>query len=211
MKKFILQYKHAALWIVYGIFFLLGFFGLEHTVTTQYHIIHTAPDEWIPFCEWFIFPYLLWFPYMIGTVLYLLFTDKKGYYRNFAALSFGMTLFLIVSFLYPNGHQLRPEVMPRDNIGTWLTGLLYSIDTSTNILPSIHVYDSFMAHAAITHHPVTGKKKRIRAASFVVCISIILSTLFIKQHSVLDVATGAALAALVYVVLYRPHTSKRRF
>lgn len=210
MKQFILQYKHAFAWIIYIIFFLFGFFGIEHIVTTDYHIVHMTLDDYIPFCELFVIPYLLWFPYMTGTVLYFLFTDKRDYYKNFAALAFGMTLFLIVSLVYPNGHQLRLESMPRDNICTRLVVLLYSVDTSTNILPSIHVYDTLMAHIAVIHNETLRKRKWICAASFLICISIILSTVFIKQHSAVDVILGAALAVFPYLLLYCPSPLRQR-
>lgn len=226
MKKLLLQYKHALVWAAYITFYILGYLVVEHIVTENYHVIHMAFDDRIPFCELFVIPYMLWFPYMVGTVLFLLVTDKKEYYINFIVLAFGMTLFLAVSFLYPNGHNLRPAVMPRDNILTALVALLYKADTSTNVLPSIHVYDSLMAHAAVMHssylreHPTVyiGRKLRkgshshsvgftlhtkwIRLASFILSLSIVLSTVFIKQHSMVDVITGTALAAVMYLIFY---------
>lgn len=218
MKKLLLQYKHASAWIAYIIFYIAGYLLVEHMVTDEYHVIHMAPDDYIPFCELFVIPYLLWFPYMVGTVLYLLFTDKKDYYKNFAVLAIGMTLFLVVSLLYPNGHNLRPDVMPRDNIFTWLVSFLYKADTSTNILPSIHVYDSLMAHIAIVHSSHLHKlretnprrQKWIRIVSLILSLSITLSTVFIKQHSMVDVITGTALAAVMYVIFYRCGNSKSR-
>ncbi len=207
MKQFIMRYRHASLWLVYMFFFLLGFFYIEQTVTSQYHMVHMALDDYIPFCELFVLPYFLWFPYMAGSVLYFLFMDKKEYYRNFAALAFGMTLFLAVSLFYPNGHNLRPAIMPRDNILTSLVNFLYGIDTSTNILPSIHVYDSVIAHLSIVHCQSLQNKKWMHAVSFAICTSISLSTVMIKQHSAVDVITGAALAAIVYLILYCPYTA----
>lgn len=234
MRKLLLQYKHALIWIAYIIFYILGYLVVEHIVTDEYHVIYMKLDDMIPFCEPFVLPYVLWFPYMVGTVLFLLVTDTKEYYKNFIVLAFGMTLFLIVSFLYPNGHNLRPEVMPRDNIFTWLVSFLYKADTSTNILPSIHVYDSLMAHAAIMHSSYLSKHqtvhigrklrngdrsrkvgfslhtKWIRLASFILSISITLSTVFIKQHSMVDVITGTALAAVMYVIFYIFDCPQRR-
>ena len=47
------------------------------------------------------------------------------------------------------------------------------------------------------------KKKGIRACSLVLCISIIMSTMLIKQHSVFDVTTAFIMAAVMYGVVYR--------
>jgi hypothetical protein len=57
-------------------------------------------------------------------------------------LIIGMSLFIAVSMVFPNGLDLRPQEFPRDNICTDLCRYLYSIDTSTNVLPSIHVFNS---------------------------------------------------------------------
>lgn len=60
-----------------------------------------------------------------------------------------MTIFLIVSYAYPNAQHLRPVEFPRDNIFTDVVRWLYKTDTPTNILPSIHVFNS-LAHPYVT-------------------------------------------------------------
>lgn len=51
-----------------------------------------------------------------------------------------MTVFLLVSFLYPNGHELRPA-LELENVFQKAVWLLYQADTPTNILPSVHVFN----------------------------------------------------------------------
>ena len=97
-----------------------------------------------------------------------------------------MTIFLIVSTLWPNGQHLRPAVMPRDNIFTRMVAALYRTDTPTNLWPSIHVYNSLGAHFAIIRSKCFEKKKGIRIGSLILASSIIMATMFIKQHSVFD-------------------------
>lgn len=113
-----------------------------------------------------------------------------------------MTVFLLVSTFFPNGHHLRPSVMPRDNIFTQLVALLYRTDTSTNLWPSIHVYNSIGAHIAFRRSEL-GKNKVLRFASFFLCVSIILATVFLKQHSVFDMVTAFVMAGALYAVVYR--------
>lgn len=62
-----------------------------------------------------------------------------------------MTIFLIVCTIFPNGLNLRPVTFPRENIYTDLVRMIYLVDTPTNVLPSIHVYNSIGAMAAIAH------------------------------------------------------------
>ena len=114
-----------------------------------------------------------------------------------------MTVFLIVSTLWPNGHDLRPAMMPRDNLFTKLVSSLYRADTPTNLWPSIHVYNSLGCHIAVMKSARLEKKKGIRTCSLCLCVSIILSTMFIKQHSVFDVTTAFIMAAVMYGIVYR--------
>ncbi len=202
MKKFYPRYKHIIPLLIYGVIYLSWFAHLENTVTKDYTIIHTFIDDYIPFCEIFVIPYFLWFIYVAVTVMFFFFTDRDDYYRTCAFLFTGMTVFLIISTLFPNGHDLRLTQMPRDNIFTHMVEGLWATDTSTNLWPSIHVYNSLGAHFAIMRSERLANKKGIRIGSLVLCVSIILSTMFIKQHSVFDVITGIIMALIMYLVVY---------
>jgi membrane-associated phospholipid phosphatase len=182
---------------------MIWFTHLESFRTKDRAIIHLSIDSFIPFVEVFVIPYFLWFFYVAVAVLLLMFQNKREYYRSCIFLFTGMTIFLIVSTLNPNGLALRPQTMPRDNIFTHMVSYLYTIDTSTNVWPSIHVYNSIGAYLAINRSNL-GAKKGIRIASLILCISIILSTMLIKQHSVFDVMTAFVMAAIMYGIVYRP-------
>ena len=153
MKRFISKYRHGLVIAVYSIIYILLFSYLEHRPVHSYHIVHTVFDDWIPFCEFFIVPYMLWFPYMILAVIYFIFFNKNKheYYQLAFNLMMGMTVFLIVSYVYPNAQHIRPTEFPRDNIFTDIVKWLYSTDTPTNILPSIHVFNSLAIHMSLTN------------------------------------------------------------
>ena len=204
MAQFIKKYKHGLIILVYAIVYLMFFGYLEHRPVRGFHAIDTVFDDYIPFCEYFIVPYLLWFPYQVVTVLYFIFKNKnkKEYYQLVFNMMMGMTIFLIISTLWPNGHHLRPAVMPRDNIFTRLVAFLYHTDTPTNLWPSIHVYNSLGTHFAVIRNEKLRKNPAVHTASLILCVSIILSTMFIKQHSVFDVLTAFIMAAVMYIVVY---------
>ena len=121
--KYFFKYKHAIPLLIYGIIYLTWFGHLERTVK-HYKLIHVALDDYIPFCEVFIIPYLLWFVYVAVTVAFLFFKYKDDYFKCCTFLFTGMTVFLLVSTLFPNGHHLRPFIMPRDNIFTDLVAMI---------------------------------------------------------------------------------------
>ena len=202
IKKLWTEYKHGIPLLAYAAIYLTWFTYLERTVTKHYRVIHMSIYDTIPFCELFIVPYLLWFGYIIAVVGYFFFTSKPDYYKALAFLCTGMTIFLIVSTLWPNGHHLRPLIIPRDNVFADMVRRLWCTDTPTNLWPSIHVYNSLGAHFAVINSSKLQNRKGIRAASFILASSIILSTMFLKQHSVFDVLTAVLMAGIMYALVY---------
>lgn len=205
-KNFLEKYKHGIPLLIYLVIYLVWFAWLEKTNVKDYQLIHVSLDDHIPFLEVFIIPYLLWFGYVAVVVVYLFFKNKQDYYKACAFLFTGMTIFLIISTLWPNGHDLRPVSMPRDNCFTWLVSMLWKTDTPTNLWPSIHVFNSMGAHFAVMHSWDLAQTKfgrPIKVASGVLSVSIIFSTMFIKQHSVFDVVTGILMGAVMYAFVYR--------
>lgn len=202
------KYKHLLLLFYFPIY-CLWFAYLEKTVTKHFHVIYMEIDDYIPFCEFFIVPYLIWFLYVAITFLYVGFTDKEQFLKMCTFLYTGMTLFLVISTLYPNGHFLRPITFERDNIFVDLCQWLYQTDTPTNLFPSIHVYNSIGTHIAIVYHEKLQKNKFICSFSAILMASIILSTMFLKQHSVFDVITAFIVAFVMYQLVYVLSFSKK--
>ena len=171
-------------------------------------MIHSVFDDYIPFIEIFIIPYLLWFVYVSGTVLYFFFTDKQGFYRICTLLITGMTLFLIICTIFPNGLNLRPSTFARDNIFVDLVRFIYRADTSTNVLPSLHVYNSIGCYIAIRNSQKLRQYKWVQNGSLVLTVSIVLSTMFLKQHSVVDVIAAIVMIYFIYQFVYIPEQVK---
>lgn len=166
-------------------------------------IVSIALDHKIPFLEVFIIPYLLWFPYIAGMFLIFFFKDKEEFLRMIKYLYMGMTLFIIISFLYPNGLDIRPAYFERDNILVRLVQMIYQNDTSTNVVPSIHVYNSIVVMIAALRSEKVLPKKWQKAVCCIISGLIILSTVFTKQHSVLDVFAAIILAWIGYQLYYK--------
>ena len=159
MKEFYEKYKHGVPLVIFGAVYLLWFYLLEHRGPVDYMVVHMNIDDYIPFCEAFVVPYLLWFLYVPAVVLYLFFKDKDGYYNCGVFLCTGMTVFLILSTFIPNIQHLRLHTMPRDNIFTQMIAALWQTDTPTNLFPSIHVYNSLGAHFAVMANEKLSSKK----------------------------------------------------
>ena len=204
MVQFIKKYRHGLIILAYAIVYMLFFEYLECRPVWGFHVIDTVFDDYIPFCEYFIVPYLLWFPYQILTVLYFIFRNKnkKEYYQLIFNMMMGMTVFLIVSYAYPNVLHLRRSEFPRANVFTDMVRWLYRTDTPTNVLPSIHVFNSLAVHMSLTNCEALRDHKGVRYGSLILTLLIIMSTMFLKQHSVIDVCCGATLALFGYLFFY---------
>ena len=95
-RKYYEKYKH--LWILLYFFVYMAWFNyVEKTVTTHFHVIHVPIDDYIPFCEYFVIPYLLWFPFVGWGIAYMALHNKTDYYKLCAFLFTEMTIFLIIS------------------------------------------------------------------------------------------------------------------
>lgn len=211
MKEIYYKYSHVCL-IIFGMIYFPCFSYLEAHITENFYPIHCFLDEYIPFMEIFIVPYYLWFVYVALVFLYFYFSDKKEFGRVVLFNCIGMTLFLIISALFPNGLYLRPLEFPRDNIFTDMVRFLYSKDTPTNVLPSLHVYNTLCCHLALLNDKRLKEKPVILSASRVLSFLIVLSTMFLKQHSVIDVIAAYVMSFTAYHFLYcYQHSHKPKF
>lgn len=195
--------QHLLSWSIgYLAVYLLWFRFLEATNTVNYHVIHCRLDNLIPFNEYFIPFYLYWFVY-IAFALILLLRDKKysdEYFLYAVYLSVGMSICLLICTIFPNGTDFRPSINPDANWATRLVAMIYATDTPTNVFPSIHVYNAVGTYIALSRHYKNNRV--ISFFNFVSMIMICASTVFLKQHSVIDVAGGSLLSFGMYHLVY---------
>lgn len=201
MKAFFKKYSHG--WtFLYILIYFPWFVWLENR-NVRYTMVHTIFDDMIPFCKYFVIPYFLWFLYVPAVSLFLFFRSKKEEFYKFSAMLFiGMTVSLFICTVWPNGQELRVHLNGQDDIFARIVSSLYQTDTSTNVFPSIHVYNSLVCHIALCKAEKMKERKIIKSLSFILMVSICLSTVLLKQHSFLDVLGAGALCTLMYIVVY---------
>ena len=189
----------------YLLIYLPWFFLIEKYIDENHpgvHIINNSIDNMIPLCKYFIIPYMIWFVYLATSCFFMLYKATNIEFIRFAlSLIIGTSICFIICMIYPNGLTLRPDNLPDDIFGK-LIGIIYAGDTPTNVFPSIHVYSSIVVDIAIRKCSYLKEYKAVKAASFILCMLICLSTVFIKQHSVTDVAGAIILTAIMYIILY---------
>jgi hypothetical protein len=199
--ELIKKYKHG--WAFsYFLIYIPWFRYLERTVTTSYHVMYSVIDSYIPFNEYFIVPYYFWFIYMTATLVYLFLKDAGEFYRYILFLAAGMSFCLFVCQIYPNGTDFRPVVDESKNWATKLVAFIHKVDTNTNVFPSIHVYNSIGTHIAICKSKYLSPIKYMKAFSLISLLSISASTVFLKQHSIIDVIGAIIIGYIAYILIY---------
>lgn len=204
---FLNRYPHWKLllyWPLYGLAFEL----LEwYAKPGSYHVMYSPLDDYIPFQEIFVIPYYYWFIALIWIHVYTFFKEPVVFRKLMYFIMFTQTLSLIIFAVYPSIQFLRPEVMPRDNIFTRLVSYIYTIDTNTNVCPSLHVVGGIAVWLAAIRCKAFKTKGR-RCFLFVSTVLICISTVFLKQHSVQDIPVALAVCVLGYPVAYGKYTER---
>ena len=92
--------------------------------------------------------------------------------------------------------DLRPYRVYGSDLFAQAVRMLYATDTPLNVCPSIHVFNSVTLMMAYYRSRIfeTPGRRWMRPASAVLCVSIIASTVLLKQHSCIDVLLGILLA-----------------
>lgn len=200
IKHFFKTHPHAW-WGAFLPAYLIMFFTIEHFITENYWSTQMAIDNYIPFCEYFAVFYVTWSPILAAVGIYLIIKDGEGFRRYMWMLMVTFTLSTIICILVPNGQDLRPAVLAHDNIFTKAVLYTYSIDTNTNVLPSVHVLGVMAAVFAIWKTPGL-KKWGWRVGSILWGLLVTASTLLIKQHAFIDIVAALLVGLLGYVAVY---------
>ncbi|MDR1821552.1 MAG: hypothetical protein LBQ91_03840 [Oscillospiraceae bacterium] len=195
------KYRHF-FWALIVAAFIAAYLIAEKVMVYETYFVSYLPlDDKIPFLPVFVLAYYLWFPTIGFIGFWLLFTDKYAFCRYIWAVTTGLTVSMLFCIAFPNGQNLRPDLSGADGLFANMVAALYAFDTSTNVLPSMHVVGMCTALFAVFDSSLRKYKWPV-ALYFVITGLVICATVFIKQHSVLDIFTALPLAAIVYVVFY---------
>lgn len=187
--------------IIYFIFYVICFALLEEYVRPKFWIASEL-DAYIPFCAAFLIPYVAWFPLVPGMFWYFYKREPESFLHLSRMTIIGLTICLAIYALFPNGQLLRRPIIG-DDILSQLVILLRKTDTPTNVCPSIHVFMTVNVALAGARSRALSAERRRQVSLMVLSVLICLSTVFLKQHSVVDVVCGAALAVGLDAVLRR--------
>ena len=197
----------------YLMFYLAAFHWLSVNITVPDVWVHCRLDDLIPFCKYAVVPYVAWFVWIPFTLFYFLWkAPRADFWRLCLPLFAGMTLALACYAILSTGLDLRPYRVYGSDIFARMVRMIYTSDTPMNVCPSIHVFNSVtLMTAYYRSHTFDAPQRRwMRPAAAVLCVSIVFSTVLLKQHSCIDVVMGILLAmALDSAATALEHSERR--
>ena len=187
-----------AVWFV----IYMGLFGfLEIVPPKDVHLIHCALDDRIPNMAIFIYPYVSWFPYIVVcAALAIKNLDDRQFKKAVLVLTTGMNIFLFISYVWPTGLDLRENIVyDFHTLSGNLLKFVQTVDTPKSVFPSMHVYVTL-----VLQYTLEMQKKLVTAWGIwvgrVLAVLIVLSTMFTKQHSAVDVTAAIVMFAVLAIV-----------
>lgn len=199
MKVFLEKSKQLKLLLILFLIYILGFVLLEHIDSSRVIYTQTWIDQYIPFNEYFIIPYVLWYVFIVVGFLYFLLNDEKGFYRTCFYLFAGMYACLILYLVFPSAQGLRVH-LTHENIFQTIISFLYTVDTPTNVCPSIHVYNSVMMYVSLLKNEIFKEHRLFSIGIGILVIFICISTVMIKQHAFIDIIAALILGVIIYAI-----------
>lgn len=201
------QYRHLLLLLGWVGYFILYFLTENLIPAERCTPVRCFWDDIVPFCEWFVIPYISWYLLIVGSSGWFLLYDVRKFRELQTYIIITQVIAMAIYILFPNRQDLRPEVFPRDNFATDILAALYAFDTNTGVCPSLHVAYSLGIASAWLRYQKAPLVWRIAVAVW--CGIICLSVAFVKQHSVVDIFAALPVCLFAeWFVFYRKQPKK---
>ena len=202
------QFSHLKLLLGWVGYFILYFLTENLIPAENCTPMHMWLDDVIPFCEWFLIPYVFWYGLIVISLGWFLLYDVDSFKRLQTYIIITQVVAMAAYILFPTRQDLRPETFARDNILTRCVACLYAFDTNTGVCPSLHVAYSLGIASVWTKQKEASRLWK----AFVVfaVVMICLSTMFIKQHSAVDVLAAIPVCLAAEAIVYADRYWKRK-
>jgi len=179
------------------VFNSLIYYGTRLIVGDRKHYDMTLGfDEKTPFVQWTVLIYFGCFAFWALNYILIGSISREHCYRFCVADMLSRIVCAVFFILIPTTNT-RPEVVG-EGLVPWAMRYLYRVDAADNLFPSIHCLVSWFCYVGIRGQKTIPKSYQM--FSLLVAIAVFISTLTTKQHVVVDVISGVAIAEILYRV-----------
>lgn len=175
---------------------------ITNILTKTGHNLTTLIDNKIKFNSIFIIPYVYWYIYVIGGFIIILTQSRQNYMRVFLSLFLGLCICYIIYYLYPT--EIMRPVVENNNIFNRLVNIIYLLDKPVNCFPSLHVLTTYF----LMRYTKYKYSKKVFYYTQIIGVLIIISTLYIKQHFLLDILGAIILCEVIMLFIKRIESKK---
>lgn len=179
------QFRHLLFLLGWVGYFILYFLTENFIPYEKCYPVHCWLDDVVPFCEYFVIPYVGWYLLIVGSLIYFALYNPKNFEHMSKFIIVTQVVAMVIYILFPTRQDLRPEMFPRENIFTGILGLIYRFDTNTGVCPSLHV--AYSVGIASTWLKEKSASKLCKTLITIFCFFVCISVAFVKQHSVVDI------------------------
>jgi len=159
--------------------------------------LKTFLDESISLIPVFVIPYLIGATLILFMPLFFIYKLSEEDFKKYVLVFLSSTILSYLIYLIFPTYVDRPLIQSQNDIFSKLLTLLYSVDKSYNAAPSGHTFYSIINGVFLLNLSDNNIFKFFVVAGFFI---IILSTLFTKQHYLLDVISGILFAYLFLLI-----------
>lgn len=194
LKRVILRYEvHLTMIGLYMLFIFLFLYVGDYNDGRDFYNLSIRLDNKIPFNPHFVWTYILY--YFVALMPVMVVTEIREFRRMVGAYLMMYFMGFLTFILFPV-KMVRPELIG-DGYSLWLLKKIYNADNGYNCFPSMHVANAFLASFfSYRFNKVYG------VFVYIIAFLITISTLFIKQHYIVDLVAGIILAYFVYRFSY---------
>ena len=190
-------------WRIWGIIgpVLFALWGLGYFLTghmadpSRAMVLDHVFDRFIPFDHYWVFFYLSVYPMFLLPYFHV----KRG--RSLITLTLSYFIMLTISYsvflALPVVMYTRPDI-PTTDFSSWCVNIVYGQDPLWNCLPSTHCGVAMISAIAMFRD-----NRKFGTWAIISTLLIGASTLFTKQHYIVDMLAGYVLAMFTYWLVYR--------
>ena len=178
------------------IYFITKLFSMD------YYVLNNALDDLFPFVSEFIYLYVFWY-ILLFAVPYLYYKYDKEALKKYTYINFiSVCICSIIFVLFPTT-IIRPEINS-SGITNSILNMIYSMDVpAVNCFPSIHCLICFIFILCNIKSKLPSIYKYLIN---ILSVLIVLSTLLIKQHVIVDALGSLVISILVYIYVTKKET-----
>lgn len=185
-------------WLIKTIVYIILYFIITQPLYLLISEIHIQPpttlftpiDYMIPFVSFFVIFYVfLFYPFVIFTIGYFAFIRPEKFDKVFLSVILvyivAYTTYIIfpVMMIRPDPASLPPDFLSQ------MMAYYYTKDPPLNCFPSLHA-----ANSTLSAYWLSREKPKYKIGFWTAAFLVILSTLFVRQHVIVDEIYGFLLA-----------------